>query len=250
MLYNDQSVLESFHTMTLFRLLQKHGFHTLLGGTASNEYQEFRRLVISTIMATDMALHGDYVHRLKQQIHPVTWDQNSLLEEKLLFCSGMIKCADISNVARPFSLAYQWSQVLIDEFTAQGDLERELGMDVLPNNDRNKIDLEEFQIGFIQYMALGLYQSMSDYMQGLSFPMDQMQANLSIWKERKERKMNPEESPSTTVVDEEDYFKLAARTLNESEPKLPKMPTIAMSTYHYETHEEGWTPGYCQCMIQ
>ena len=58
---------------------------------------EFRKLVISTILSTDMAFHGDYVHKLNEQKH-LKWDSRLDLEEKLLFCSGMIKCADISNV--------------------------------------------------------------------------------------------------------------------------------------------------------
>ncbi|RCH80784.1 3',5'-cyclic-nucleotide phosphodiesterase, partial [Rhizopus stolonifer] len=197
LLYNDNSVLESFHAMTLFQLLKKHKFDQVLGGQDSVEYTEFRKLVITTILATDMALHSDYVTRIKEQKErlvdsdPSDWDAARCLEERLLFCSGLIKCADISNVARPFPRTYEWAQILVEEFASQGDLERELGMDVLPMNDRSQIVLEDSQIGFIRFVALGLFESVSDYMQGmnkseLSFPVKYIEQNLSIWQDRKQ----------------------------------------------------------------
>ncbi|KAI8980443.1 hypothetical protein BDB01DRAFT_851730 [Pilobolus umbonatus] len=258
-----------------------HEFHHLLGGADSVEYKEFRKIVISTILSTDMALHGDYILKIDEQKQRLKKNNpGNVLEEKLLFCSGLIKCADISNVARPFSLAYQWSQVLIDEFTAQGDLERELGMDVQPMNDRNKIELEEFQIGFIQFVVSGLFKSISEYMQELSFTVDQIEMNLSIWQERKESAKlktpddNKMDSTATTVVEdksvEDDYFKQAAKSLNsESDLKLPRMPDIAMTSLSSRTYptqkntqqddldeDNHWTayqssgPVYCQCLIQ
>ncbi|KAG1058367.1 hypothetical protein G6F42_028706 [Rhizopus arrhizus] len=38
-LYNDRSVLESLHSMTLFQLLNKHGIIQLVGDTKSAEYR-------------------------------------------------------------------------------------------------------------------------------------------------------------------------------------------------------------------
>lgn len=115
--------------MTLFQLLKKHGFDTFLGGTDSIKYKgihthawstyvlllientkDFRKLVITSILATDMALHGDYVTKIKEQTKrlmdsdPKDWDESRRLEERLLFCSGLMKCADISNVVIIFTI--------------------------------------------------------------------------------------------------------------------------------------------------
>lgn len=68
--------------------------------------------------------------------------------------------------ARPFPRAFEWAQILVEEFACQGDLERELGLPVLPMNDRSKIVLEDSQIGFIKFIALGLFESIHGYMQG------------------------------------------------------------------------------------
>lgn len=51
-----------------------------------------------------MALHSDYVEKIQQQakrldtIDVNTLDCPTLEKERLLLCSALIKCADISNV--------------------------------------------------------------------------------------------------------------------------------------------------------
>ena len=65
---------------------------------------EFRKIVVSSILATDMSLHGDYVEKIKTQASRLanmnvhTMDPTTLENERLLICSALIKCADISNV--------------------------------------------------------------------------------------------------------------------------------------------------------
>lgn len=65
---------------------------------------EFRKIVVSSILATDMSLHGDYVEKIKTQasrlanVNVHTMDPATLENERLLICSALIKCADISNV--------------------------------------------------------------------------------------------------------------------------------------------------------
>jgi hypothetical protein len=41
-------------------------------------------------------------------------------------------------------------------------------MNVLPMNDREKIILEDSQIGFIRFVALGLFEIVKDSMEGKS----------------------------------------------------------------------------------
>ncbi|KAG0181686.1 3',5'-cyclic-nucleotide phosphodiesterase [Apophysomyces sp. BC1021] len=187
-LYNDRSVLESFHSMALFQLIKKHGFDQFAGGAGSCEYQEFRKVVVTSILATDMSLHSEYVSKIKDQatrFRHSSIDELNCEEERLLLCSAIIKCADISNVTRPFIHGAKWAEHLVEEFACQGDLERELGMPVLPMNDREKIVLEDTQIGFIRYVAMTLFESVRDVMQEVSFTVDHMQQNLRRWENRK-----------------------------------------------------------------
>ncbi|KAI9277574.1 hypothetical protein BY458DRAFT_432996 [Sporodiniella umbellata] len=232
-------VNNTFHAMTLFGLLKKHGFDAYLGGVESTRYKDFRKLVITSILATDMSLHGDYVTKIKEQNQ--RWktregrgweDEDRLMEERLLFCSGLMKCADISNVARPFERAYEWAQILVEEFACQGDLEKELGFPVVAMNDRAKIVLEDSQIGFIQFVALGLFESLHGY---LVFPVEQIKHNLSIWQERKREK-------EVLVQD--------ALLIQAMHPTLqpPDYPTCSSRPVEEDWPTQG--PVYCHCIIQ
>ncbi|KAI9471848.1 MAG: hypothetical protein EXX96DRAFT_509592 [Benjaminiella poitrasii] len=183
-LYNDRSVLENLHSTTLFQLLSKHGIIQLVGAPNSDDYKEFRKVIVSSILSTDMSLHPEYLARIKEQ-------QASTIppENVIILCCALIKCADISNVARPFRCAAQWARLLTEEFVCQGDLERDLGLPVLPMCDRNKVVLEDSQISFIRCIALDLFQSVQEIFREISFAVDQIQANLKQWEMRKDRNL-------------------------------------------------------------
>lgn len=136
-----------------------------------------------------MSLHLEYVTKIKEQATRVnsmdTMDEQQKELERNLICSALIKCADISNVARPFRWGAKWAELLVEEFVCQGDLEKELGMPVLPMNDRDQVILEDSQIGFIRFVALDLFQNVREILCDISFAVDQMQANLKQWETRK-----------------------------------------------------------------
>ncbi|CAG8802341.1 31354_t:CDS:2, partial [Racocetra persica] len=165
--YNDKSVLESFHAMTLFNMMQKHGFKIYENNSGSiynPKYNEFRKVIVNSILATDMSLHNDYVTKIKEEIKrfeslDTKFDTQPMVEQaRNVIIGALIKCADISNVARPYHIAANWSNVLIEEFRCQGDLERKLGLPIIPLNDRNgKTTQSESQIGFIDYCAMPLF---------------------------------------------------------------------------------------------
>lgn len=97
-LYNDRSVLESFHCAAFSQILRRHW-------TSAFEDRKMRNLMISSILATDMGLHFDYMKRLadlkdKLSANDSTegWTSRMIEEQKGLACALLIKCADISNV--------------------------------------------------------------------------------------------------------------------------------------------------------
>ncbi|ORZ17219.1 hypothetical protein BCR42DRAFT_351402 [Absidia repens] len=192
-MYNDRSVLESLHSMTLFQLIKKHGLDQWWTG---DDYQCFRHIIISSILATDMALNNDYVKKFKQSAQ----DDNKHMDQ-LLLCTALIKCADVSNVTRPFRRGKEWAELLVEEFASQGDLERELGMPVLASNDRAKIILEECQIGFIRFVALDLFTSVADMLPELKFTVKQMQQNLQQWELEKVDQMEKKQRQQPLAFD-------------------------------------------------
>ena len=107
-LYNDRSVLESFHCAAYSQILRRYW-------PAAFEDTKMRNLMISSILATDMGLHFDYMKRLgdtqeKLQANNSVdgWNGRQLEEQRALACSLLIKCADISNVVRPDRHELPW----------------------------------------------------------------------------------------------------------------------------------------------
>ena len=60
---------------------------------------------------------------------------------------NMIHCADLSNPTKPLSLYRQWTDRIMQEFFEQGDIERELGLDISPMCDRHTATIEKSQVG-------------------------------------------------------------------------------------------------------
>lgn len=97
-LYNDKSVLESFHCAAYSQILRRY-WRNAFADTA------MRSLMINSILATDMGLHFKYmqdVGNLQEKLHDNNgtegWNVAVLEEYKTLTCGLLIKCADISNV--------------------------------------------------------------------------------------------------------------------------------------------------------
>ena len=104
--YNDKSVLESFHCAAFSQVLRRHWPET--------QDLDLRKLMIDTILATDMGLHFDYMAKLdtlRQQLQEAggveNWDEKTTAANRTILLSMLIKCADISNVvSSPLPIAY------------------------------------------------------------------------------------------------------------------------------------------------
>jgi 3',5'-cyclic-nucleotide phosphodiesterase len=99
-LYNDQSVLEAFHCAAYSQILRRHWPSVFAD-------RSLRKLLISSILATDMGVHPDYIQRLgnlQEKIHETKttdgWAPKDVEACRILICGLLIKCADISNVVR------------------------------------------------------------------------------------------------------------------------------------------------------
>jgi hypothetical protein len=98
-LYNDRSVLESFHCAAYSQILRRHWPSVFKDTT-------MRKLMINIILATDMGLHFKYMEDLKILQEKInvdsstaeTWTAKDKDQTRDLLCGLLIKCADISNV--------------------------------------------------------------------------------------------------------------------------------------------------------
>merc|ERR1719454_2822372 len=82
--------------------------------------------------------------------------------------------ADVGNPMKPWELAQRLAHLCVDEFFAQGDLEKAAGIPVQMLNDRDKVNRPNSQIGFIEFVIAPLAEGMVR----LFPPMDGQAANL------------------------------------------------------------------------
>ncbi|PHH69759.1 hypothetical protein CDD82_7537 [Ophiocordyceps australis] len=189
-LYNDRSVLESFHCAAYSQILRRY-WPTVF------EDRKMRGLMISSILATDMGLHFDYMKKLGDVEAKLGRDgrkeklsERQQDEMKSLACSLLIKCADISNVARHHDTALQWMHILAEEFSRQASMEEalEIKSTLLAPPRRDMMSLASAQLGFMKMFAIPLFQGVAGVMPGMQSMVDELETNKDFF----ERKVQEE----------------------------------------------------------
>jgi len=94
----------------------------------------------------------------------------------------IIKAADISNPARRLSVYERWIDGVMTEFFVQGDCEREQGLPISMNCDRETVVLAKAQVGFISFLVGPLFTAISSYAPAIKPICDQLDANLAHFK--------------------------------------------------------------------
>ncbi|KZL67026.1 3 5 -cyclic nucleotide phosphodiesterase, partial [Colletotrichum incanum] len=185
-LYNDRSVLESFHCAAYSQILRRYW-------PSAFEDTKMRHLMISSILATDMGLHFDYMKRLgdtqeKLGVNNSTdgWNGRMLEEQKALACSLLIKCADISNVARKHETALKWMHILSDEFSRQASMESELDIasSLLSAPKKDTMSLSKAQLSFMNMFAIPLFQGVADILPAMKYTVDELEINKGLFEQR------------------------------------------------------------------
>jgi 3',5'-cyclic-nucleotide phosphodiesterase len=197
-LYNDRSVLESFHCAAYSQILRRYWPKAFSDAS-------MRKLMINSILATDMGLHFKYMADLGSLQQKIAhdkgiidgWNDKTREEHKDLACGLLIKCADISNVARKFEVAAKWANILTDEFSSQGVMEQALQVPSClfggPPVRDDLIKLGQSQIGFINIFARPLFESVADILPGMKFAVDEMIINKATWEKKMEETRQKQE---------------------------------------------------------
>ena len=109
-----------------------------------------------------------------------------MFAEVLMF---MLHLADISNPAKGDPMFKLWTDRCLDEFFAQGDKEREMGLAISPNCDRNTTKRPDSQIGFINFVVKPAYEVLADVIPNVRETiLPVIESNLSYWNEQKTQK--------------------------------------------------------------
>lgn len=197
LIYNERSVLELYHSAVFINKILAINWPGILNVNIDGKTKiSLKNLIISCILATDMAEHFEYIDKLAH----FKADRYMLEVNRVnLISSLLIKCADISNVTRPLRVSSQWALVLGREFCEVSTLEKKLAplqptpeLDVhydkvpsaLPDILQANPDIHKGQIFFITTFAENLFNNIAELLPELRYTCDIVQENKEFWLSR------------------------------------------------------------------
>jgi hypothetical protein len=159
--YNDTHVLESHHCCRAFAILQRPDCN-LCAAMSAEDARQLRRAVIALVLATDMAEHGAFMAEAARRVQqPGGLQLATCAADRELALRLALKCADISNAAKPVGSAVRWGVAILTELFRQGDLERARGMAVSALCDRRSCSVASAQNAFLEHVARPLYEALA-----------------------------------------------------------------------------------------
>lgn len=144
--------LENHHASSIFKLLRDRQYN-IWSNMNSKEYRTFRALVVSFVLATDMANHASLVERISTYFFLKETNPTSNIADSKTFLQTILHAADISNATKAWPIYLQSAQRIMEEFFIQGDLEKIHYQDDKPTFDRETTNVVQLQIGFITHIV-------------------------------------------------------------------------------------------------
>ncbi len=218
LLYNDHSILENRHIAHAFQIMlgdeDHHGWRSparrlshvnhgrvsslnLLCNVQPEQLKSIRAKMIDAVLHTDMSKHFAAVNSIKALVMSQTETEEMDEEFSWKILCFMLHLADISNPAKPDPLFKLWADRCLEEFFAQGDKEKDLGLPVSPNCDRQTTKKAACQIGFIAYVVSPAYEVLArilDSVEDRILPI--IHSNTEYWKGEDEKSVAEGESTS------------------------------------------------------
>ncbi|XP_060519111.1 high affinity cAMP-specific and IBMX-insensitive 3',5'-cyclic phosphodiesterase 8 isoform X2 [Cylas formicarius] len=192
-LYNDVSVLESHHAALTFKLTLGDERVNIFKNLDRDAYKLARHNVVDMILATEMTRHFEHLAKFvnvfctntpsgsdaeNDDCMPISNQENITLVKRM-----MIKCADVSNPARPLRLCVEWARRIAEEYFQQTDDEKSRGLPVvMPMFDRATCSIPKSQIGFVDYIINDMFDAWNAF---IDMPelLVYMRQNYIRWKE-------------------------------------------------------------------
>src|SRR6476661_999582 len=73
-------------------------------------------------------------------------------EDTLIYLQMLMKCSDVSNPTKPWDIYEEWIKRIMEEFHAQGDREKALGLPISPFCNRESPNIPLCQKSFINFI--------------------------------------------------------------------------------------------------
>ena len=197
--YNDASCLENFHTSYLFKILRKEE-NNILEKLSVQNYKTIRKRMISQILATDMANHGETISTIKSKIKScqeegqnrfnlLSGNESTKFGEQQSLLNYLIHMADLGHNCKKYEISKIWVKILCEEFWLQGDKEKANGMPISFMCDRDNTDVPASQIGFLRGFILSSFDCLVSMFPPLKYTIENAENNIKQWKKIQDEKI-------------------------------------------------------------
>ncbi|CAD8154280.1 unnamed protein product [Paramecium pentaurelia] len=144
-LTSEIAVLENMHCATFFNIIQLNRQHDFFQYMTNDEERNLaKRLIITSILATDMSKHNKLLAKFQKRVEcSKQFEQgeknelidmqrfsNERLEDRIFILNIMVHACDISNPTMKFDNYMNWSYLLTQEFNDQTIKEARVGVDI------------------------------------------------------------------------------------------------------------------------
>jgi hypothetical protein len=179
--YNNLAVLEH-HSLDLAADLMARPESAFAEHMSPADRERGKVLMRELILATDFAIHKDFLTAFSAATADYPAKHNfSDPAFTLLVLKALIKGADIANTTKPFAQAKMWGLRVMEEFWAQGRMEKAQAFPVGPLNDEERVDLNQAQAGFIRFAALDLFDYLSRIEPSLKALVKSLNDNVTLY---------------------------------------------------------------------
>ncbi|CAG8566676.1 9529_t:CDS:2 [Dentiscutata heterogama] len=208
--YNDQSVLENHSCALTMDIITKHRIFRNIH-TCSNEYLGcdpkevdtiLRDLITKIILATDMSFHFDLLESLHNMIKSTSPCSSEESGEEM--DNVLLHAADLSNTVRPWDISKRWSDLVVEEFFHQGDLEKQNNLPVSPNMDRKKAHQCQISLGFGDFVVKPYFEAFASFLHQATIFLDILAENRIYWDDMKNAPPQPPPTQLTPSSDDDD----------------------------------------------
>jgi thiol-disulfide isomerase/thioredoxin len=228
--YNDRSPMEMMHCSKLFHIVRDPSCD-IFNKIDKNQYKEMRKHIIDGILHTDMTQHAPMVKDLGllYQMNSDSFDRlnpGSVVSDDSphtvqTVMNALLHCADISNPMKPWELCQRYADMVLDEFFAQGDKERELGVPVQFLNDRAKVNRPNSQVGFIEFVIAPMCEVCVQLFPQLGGLADNLGQNIKKWSDMWQAESSPEQAEIDKVNARVQKVVLRCKATTANSPRAP-----------------------------
>ena len=196
--YNDSSCLENFHASFLFKIIRKEE-NNIFDKLTIDNYKSIRKRMISQILATDMANHGEVMSLIRAKVKTfqdqegenegeekfnlLSGNEKTKFEEQQVLLNYLIHSADLGHNCKKYEISKKWVHLLCEEFWIQGDQEKKLGIPVSFLCDRDKIDVPASQVNFLRGFIISSFDCLVSIFPNLKYTMDNAKNNIKEWQQ-------------------------------------------------------------------